>query len=79
MMMALDAENGIGTPFAAGYYYNVHWHTGLDFTQLGLQGSEFFAADDPGVVLRFNYTNSRELYDITRLAAGTVYNYSTSN
>jgi hypothetical protein len=63
-------------PFAGGYYYNVHWGRDLDWLNVGIQASEFFTADEPGVVLRFNYTSKRELFDLSRLAAGTIQNFS---
>ena len=50
-------------PFYSGQYYNVHWKWGLDFDHLALAPSRLWN-DDDGIVLRFNYSAYRQLYEI---------------
>lgn len=61
--MSLDIKASWAMPFASGHYYNVHWKWGIDFTHVSLAPSRLWT-DADGVVLRFNYTDNRELYQI---------------
>lgn len=58
-----DKKNSWAMPFATGFYYNVHWKWGIDFTHMALAPSRLWDAND-GVVLRFNYSDHRELFQI---------------
>lgn len=68
--MSNDIKSSFASPLAVNYTYNIHWHKGIDFTNLAVQSSEYFSITDPGFIIRFNYTQSRELFDLTRLVAG---------
>jgi hypothetical protein len=71
-IMNPDIKDGFGVALALGKIYNVHWQRGINFDNLGVQPSEYFSLTDPGYVIRFNYTDVRELYDISRLVAGVA-------
>jgi hypothetical protein len=58
-----DIPKSWAMPFATGQYYNVHWKWGLDYTHVAIFPSRLWT-DQDGVVLRFNYTDQRELYMI---------------
>lgn len=51
-------------PFIAGKIYNIWWLTGLDFDHLTMFSSYTLTENDPAITFKFNYTLSRELYDI---------------
>lgn len=44
--------------------YSVHWKRGLDFNNLVIRASEYYAVEDPNTIIRFNFTTVRELYDV---------------
>lgn len=50
-------------PFATNQYYNIHWKWGIDFTHLSIAPSRLWESTE-GVVLRFNYSDFRESYQI---------------
>lgn len=50
-------------PFAVNRYYNIHWKWGIDFTHMAIAPSRLWNETE-GVVLRFNYTDARELFEI---------------
>ena len=55
-------------PFVTGYIYNVHWQDGsLDFTHLNLYPTNYWKNTDKGVVLRFNYSDTREDFNVSLL------------
>ena len=55
-------------PFVTGYKYNVHWQDGaLDFTHMNLYPTPYWRNVDKGVVLRFNYSETREDYNVSIL------------
>ena len=56
-------------PFATNNYYNVHWRYGIDFTHLAIAPNREWT-DSDGVVLRFNYTDVRELFQIGKWFEG---------
>jgi hypothetical protein len=58
---SMDIPHSWAMPFATGNYYNVHWKWGVDFTHLAIAPSRLWNVND-GVVLRFNYSDHRELY-----------------
>lgn len=59
----MDIPHSWAMPFATGNYYNVHWKWGIDFTHLAIAPSRLWSSSD-AVVLRFNYSDYRELYNI---------------
>lgn len=60
---SLDIKNSWAMPFATGNYYNAHWKWGLDFMHMAVAPSRLWE-DDEGIVLRFNYTDYREIFQI---------------
>jgi hypothetical protein len=71
-IMNPDIKDGFGVPLALGTIYNVHWQRGINFENLGAQASEYLTITDPGYIIRFNYTNTIEAYDVTRLVGGSA-------
>lgn len=67
----MDIKSSWAMPFASGYYYNIHWLFGEDFTHLSLAPSSLWDEND-GIVLRFNYSDHRELYQIGHWFAGQL-------
>lgn len=61
--MSMDIPHSWAMPFATNNYYNVHWKWGVDFTHLAIAPSRLWSIND-SVVLRFNYSDYRELYQI---------------
>ena len=55
--------NSWAMPFATNNIYNVHWKWGIDFEHLSIAPSQLWNENDT-VILRFNYTDARELYKI---------------
>lgn len=68
---SLDIKNSWAMPFVVGSYYNIHWKWGIDFTHLAIAPSRLWT-DTEGVVLRFNYTDARELYEIGKWYKGQL-------
>ena len=66
LIPAKDANGFIGwaVPFASGYKYNLHWQEGVDFTVIDILNDYTWQPNDGSVMLRFNNTNTRELYDV---------------
>lgn len=61
--MSMDIIGSWAMPYAVGQYYNVHWKWGIDFMHLSIAPSRLWESNE-GVVLRFNYTDHRELFRI---------------
>ena len=58
-------------PFVTGYSYNIHWQDGnLDFTHINLYPTNYWRVSDKGVVLRFNYSETREDFNVSLLKFG---------
>ena len=53
-----DIKNSWAMPFVVGRYYNIHFKWGIDFTHLAIAPSRLWTTSE-GVVLRFNYTDTR--------------------
>jgi hypothetical protein len=60
---ANDITFSWGFPFSIGKYYNIHWRMGIDFMHMSFMTSEHWKENE-GIVLRFNYTDTREYYNI---------------
>ena len=73
-IMNTDLPNSWAMPFALGYYYNVHWRHGIDFSHMSIAPSRLFSQNENGVVLRFNYTDTRELFEIGKWYEGQLQN-----
>ena len=48
----------------------MHWNLGIDFDHTMLMPSYYAEATDPPIILRFNYTENRELYDMKKMIGG---------
>jgi hypothetical protein len=67
-----DLLYGWGPVFAEDYTYNVHFRFGIDWDHLMLVPSSYSDATDKGIVLRFNYTENRELFEIKKMIANKI-------
>jgi hypothetical protein len=67
-----DKAQAWASPFALGYTYNVWWNFGIDFTHMSVVPSVYFSDTEPGLLFRFNYTETRELFEITQMVSGTL-------
>jgi hypothetical protein len=56
--MSKDIPFSWAMAFAVNRTYNVHWKLGIDFTHMAIAPSGEWNETE-GVVLRFNYTDSR--------------------
>ena len=56
--------------------YNIWWLTGVDFTKMSIFSSKYFTSSDAAVIMRFNYTQNRELFDVKRDMTGVLVNKS---
>jgi hypothetical protein len=59
-----------GLPFLDGKIYNLCWGSGIDFTHLSISSAPNFASTDPAVIFKFNYTSSRELFEVGPMRGG---------
>ena len=66
-----DIKNSWAMPFLSGRYYNVHWKWGLDFDHMAIAPSRLWDEND-GTVLRFNYTDARELFELAKWYQGQL-------
>lgn len=57
---------------AAGYVWNFHWMFGIDFSHLMIGTTPFHKLDDPTIVVRFNYSQTREMFDIFRMQSNSI-------
>jgi len=67
-----DGKGGMAAPYITGYMYNIHWGEGIDWDHALLVPSLYAEESDPPVILRFNYTEVRELFEIKKFLAGGV-------
>ena len=54
-----DVKDVWAAPYVMGYFYNIWWNFGIDFTHMAISPSMYFDAAEPGIVMRFNYTEQR--------------------
>lgn len=54
------------------YVFNIHFKEGVDWSHLLVQTSYYSTPTDKTTVLRFNYTEQRELFEIKKMLAGKV-------
>ena len=60
----VDTPDAWGWTFATGYQYNIHWLSGLDFIKLSMLPAPNFLITDRPIVIRVNYSDFREEFDI---------------
>lgn len=63
-MISPDCFGCYAANLPTGYMYNMHWDTGKDFEKLIIRNSREFSDTDKNIILRFNYTETRELFDV---------------
>ena len=66
-----DIKNSFAMPFATNHFYNVHWKWGIDFDHVAIAPSRLWNEGD-GLVLRFNYTDQRELFEVLKYFNASV-------
>lgn len=59
-----DMAHAFASVLASGYAYNIHFKEGIDWDHLLLIPAVYTSESDKTIVLRFNYTKQRELFDI---------------
>lgn len=69
---AQDYANAFAVVFATNYVYNVHFREGQDFSHIALESSPHWTDSDKPVIIRFNYSATRELFDVKRITAGSI-------
>lgn len=72
-------------PFITGKTYNIHWLDGLDWDKIVIHPTYSWKKDDKPVVLRFNYSDNRELFEVCRnygvgdVCKTSLYEYNNTN
>lgn len=66
----LKPSNGWAVPFVTGHRYHAHWGIGLDFEQIYVTLSDRWTKDDKPIIFHTNYTDVREVFNITDTASG---------
>ena len=61
----LDPANGWAIPFVTNHRYRVHWRQGLDFERMKMMVSENWVATDHNVLINMNFTEQREVLNVT--------------
>ena len=59
-------------PFALCYYLPYSLEISLDFTHISITPSSLFNENEAGVVLKFNYTDARSLFEIGKWFEGQL-------
>jgi hypothetical protein len=70
-----DREFTYNFAFATDYVYNVHWNRGIDFTHFMIESSIYLTdqADSFPIVVRFNHSEPRELWENYRMIGGSLW------
>jgi hypothetical protein len=72
-----DVAQSWGFPFVTNNIYNLHWGFGVDFGFLPLRASSEWTTNEK-IILRFNYTNPREVFDVIVKTGSTLDNVTQS-
>ena len=72
MNPALDGKFSYSAIFAVGYSYNIHWGLGVNWDHMMLQPDYLTEITDPPIILRFNYSIQRELFEIKKMIGGRI-------
>lgn len=67
-----DTINGFAGIVATGYVYNIHFNEGIDWDHFMLLPSYVSEPTDAKIALRFNYTETRELFEIKQWIGGKI-------
>lgn len=68
-----DTKKAFAVPVVTGYIYNMHWKEGIDWTHFSIDSSQWWEENENPVVLRFNHTDNREMWDIYKMLGGSLY------
>lgn len=63
----MDFKDAYAYIFATDYVYNVHWNLGIDFSHNLVFPSYLSEDTDKTIILRYNYTENREVYDVFKM------------
>jgi hypothetical protein len=72
VMSEEDKPKTWSAPFVLDNFYDVWWNEGIDFDSLAVVPSVYFTPTDKAVILRFNYTLNRELYENAFIIGGLL-------
>jgi hypothetical protein len=72
VMAEVDKRNCWAVPFVLNNIYDAWWNYGIDWTSIAVVPSVYFNESDVGMIIRFNYTEHRELFEITQRISGTL-------
>lgn len=67
-----DKKKGWSAPFVLNKIYNTWWNYGMDWTHVAIAPNQEFATADPAVIFRFNFTETRELFEVGRMVGGVL-------
>lgn len=68
----LDAIYSYAAILPTGRVISIHFKEGVDWTHMFIVPSYYATPEDKTTVLRFNYTDQRELYEIKKMVAGNI-------
>lgn len=68
----VSMEESYTAPFVEGRVYNIWWFTGIDFNGVVINAASLVDTSAPAIILKFNYTLNRELYEIADLVDNTL-------
>jgi len=63
-----EGKEMFASTYATNYVYNVHWRFGIDFMHMLVAPSSYYDPSFDSIVLRFNHSDVRELYEVFRVA-----------
>lgn len=61
-------------PYVTGRIYNIWWGIGIDFMNMSISTTPIFGPNDLGIIFKFNYTTSRELFSVGPIIGGVPFN-----
>ncbi len=65
--------------FPVGDTFNVHWQYGIDWTGVTMVRSRMFTESELGIVLRFNYTDRRDEFNVVSGANTAIANLTSGD
>jgi len=83
VMMAVgsgDGSNSFVTVLATNYMYNMHWRYGIDFKHILITSSRYYNdVNDKNIIVRFNHTEPRELWELFDVVGGSLQNMTVAS
>jgi hypothetical protein len=61
-------------PYVTGRIYHIWWGIGIDFMNMSISTTSIFNPSDLGIIFKFNYTTSRELFSVGPIRGGVPFN-----